>query len=173
MKRTLSLIIFITFLFNSIYSHAEKNQTLPKLAKPFPAVDFSLQGEDGNTYRLSNYRGQVVVMNFWATWCPPCRYEMPAMENLWQKVKGRGVVVLGINVGENADIIFEFTGQYPVSFPLPMDIDGKVIESYPVRGLPTTYVVDPSGMVTHRAVGSRDWDGDEILKQLMQLRKVR
>ena len=171
MKRLLTL--FIVCLLNSTYTQATENQTLPKLAKPFPAVDFSLEGEDGNTYRLSSYRGQVVVMNFWATWCPPCREEMPAMERLWQKVKDKGIVVLGVNVGENADIIFEFTGQYPVSFPLPMDIDGKVIESYPVRGLPTTYIVDPSGMVTHRAVGSRKWDGDLLIKELMQLRKSR
>ena len=173
MKHMFSVFVVITCLSNAVYTQAAENQTLPKLAKPFPAPDFSLQGEDGNTYRLSSYRGQVVVMNFWATWCPPCREEMPSMERLWQKVKGKGIMVLGVNVGEDADIIFEFTGQYPVSFALPMDIDGKVIASYPVRGLPTTYIIDPSGMVTYRAVGSREWDSDGLVKQLQSLSKVR
>lgn len=91
------------------------------------------------------------------------------MERLWQKVKDKNIVLLGINVGEDADTIFEFTGQYPVSFPLPMDSDGKVIEQYPIKGLPTTYIVNPQGMVTHRAVGSREWDQAWLVKILQGL----
>ena len=113
----------------------------------------------------------MLLVNFWATWCPPCREEMPSMERLWQKVKGKGIVLLGINVGENADTIFEFTGNYPVSFPLPMDLEGKVIESYPIQGLPTTFVIDPAGNVTHRAIGSREWDSPSMVKMLQGLRK--
>ena len=161
--------IFITTFFFTSSIYASGKQTLPELAKPFPAPDFNLKGEDGKHYRLSEYRGKVVVMNFWATWCPPCREEMPSMERLWEKVKDKNIVLLGINVGEDADTIFEFTGNYPVSFPLPMDIDGKVIESYPVRGLPTTYIVNPQGMVTHRVIGSREWDDEEMIKQLLLL----
>ena len=127
-----------------------ENQTLPKLAEPFIAPDFILKGEDGNTYRLKDYRGKVVILNFWATWCPPCREEMPSMERAWHQIKDKGIVMLGINVGEDADTIFEFTGQYPMTFPLPMDINGEVVEQYPIRGLPTTYIIDPAGMATLR-----------------------
>ena len=93
------------------------------------------------------------------------------MERMWKQIKGKGVTILAVNVGENADIIFEFLGQYPVTFPIPMDLDGEVIKNYPVTGLPTTYIVDPQGVVTHRAVGSREWDDPKLFEQLLQMRK--
>ncbi len=146
-------------------------QTLPKIAAPFRAPDFALQGEDGKTYRLADFRGSVVIVNFWATWCPPCRYEMPSLERAWSTLKNQKVVILAINVGENADVIFEFTGQYPVTFPLPMDLDGSVIKAYPVTGLPTTYIIDPDGFATHRVVGSREWDDPKLMDALLRMRK--
>jgi peroxiredoxin len=160
-------------MFLSIPAHAaSEGQTLPKVGQPFPAPDFNLKGEDGKNYRLSDYRGKVVVLNFWATWCPPCREEMPSMERAWQKMRGKGVVILAVNVGENADTVFEFTGNYPVSFPLPLDKDGKVIRDYPVTGLPTTYIISPEGKVTHRAVGSRHWDSQQMLQRLYDMTKT-
>lgn len=150
---------------------SENRQTLPVLKQPLAAPDFELQGEDGKTYKLSDYRGKVVVMNFWASWCPPCRYEMPSLERLWQKVKDKGVVVLGINVGESADAIFEFTGSYAMSFPIPMDIEGKVIKKYSVAGLPATYIISPDGLITHRAVGSREWDDKSVVEMLLKMQK--
>lgn len=152
-------------------SHSLPSPSLPEIGKPFAAADFSLPADDGKIYRLSDYKGKVVILNFWATWCPPCRREMPSLEKLWQKIKNQDMVVLAINVGENADTIFEFTGNYPVSFPLLMDKDGKVIKDYPAQGLPTTYIIDPRGIVTHRAVGGREWDDAAILTQLQTLRK--
>lgn len=146
-------------------------QTLPLLAAPFPAPDFTLRGEQGETYRLSAYRGKVVVLNFWATWCPPCRYEMPSMERAHQKVKGEGIVILAVNVGQGEDEVFAFTGQYSVTFPLPLDRDGTVVKQYPVIGLPTTFIIDPRGMVTHRAVGGREWDDEKLLGELRGLLK--
>jgi peroxiredoxin len=154
----------------SVVATEKGNQTLPKLAEPFAAPDFTLKGEDGKTYRLKDYRGKVVILNFWATWCPPCREEMPSMERAWQIIKDKGIVILAVNVGEDADTIFEFTGQYPVTFPLPMDINGEVIKQYPIRGLPTTYIIDPAGRATHRAVGSREWDDPVLLQQLEEMK---
>jgi peroxiredoxin len=153
------------------FAQQQAPQTVPALAEPFSAPEFTLEGEDGKTYGLSDFRGQVLVVNFWATWCPPCREEMPAMERAWEQVRDEGIVILGINVGEDADTIFEFTGQYPVSFPLPMDRDSLVIQRYRVRGLPTTYIIDPRGMVTHRAVGSREWDDPALLDALRAMRR--
>jgi peroxiredoxin len=150
-------------------THAAGNdavQTLQPLAKPFVAPDFTLRDDDGNTHRLSDYRGKVVVLNFWATWCPPCRYEMPSMERAHKKVQGENIVLLAVNVGESEDKVFEFTGQYPVSFQLLLDTDGTVIRKYPVIGLPTTFVIDPRGVVTHRAIGGREWDDEQLLGQL-------
>ena len=173
MKRLLVLIIGVLLQAGAALAADVQQQTLPALAKSFRAPNFTLQGEDGKTYRLSEYRGKVVVLNFWATWCPPCRYEMPSLERAWSMLKDKDVVVLAINVGEKADVIFEFTGQYPMSFALPMDLDGTVIKQYPVTGLPTTYVINPDGMVTHRAVGSREWDDPRMMNALLKLRKKR
>jgi peroxiredoxin len=163
--------LVLGFVFCAAYAADKAAQTLTTLDKPFPAPDFALKGEDGKTYRLADYRGKVVVLNFWATWCPPCRYEMPSMERAHQKVRGERIALLAVNVGENADQIFEFTGRYPVTFPLPLDLDGAVSRQYPVIGLPTTFVIDPRGMVTHRAIGGREWDDEKLLGELRKLLK--
>lgn len=108
-----------------------------------PAAEFSLKDLDGKVYRLADYRGRVVIVNFWATWCPPCRFELPSMEKAYQILKKQDVVMLGINVGEDADTIFSFTADYPVSFPLLLDKEATVIKQYPVIGLPTSYIINP------------------------------
>lgn len=170
-RSSISCLVWLLLAVGPAFAAEPVPQTLPKIEQPFVAPDFTLAGENGKTYHLADYRGQVVVINFWATWCPPCRQEMPSMERMWHKIKGKGVTVLAINVGENADIIFEFLGQYPLTFPIPMDLDGTVIQQYPVTGLPTTYIVNPQGMVTHRAVGSREWDDPKLYEQLLRMRQ--
>jgi peroxiredoxin len=178
--RTLTIILLlVTGLIQSVYADEKRpayvdnnrQQTLFPIKKPFMAPDFNLKGEDGKSYKLSDYRGQVVVLNFWTSWCPPCRYEFPAMERAWQKVKGKGVQFLAINMGEDEIAIWEFTGKYPVTFPLPMDRDGTVTKKYPVIGLPTTYVISAKGLVTHRAIGTREWEHPELLQKLYELKK--
>ena len=134
------------------------------------ASEFVLKDIDGKEYRLSQYRGKVVVVNFWATWCPPCREEMPSMERAYEKLKKSGILILAINIGEDEDAIFKFTADYPVSFPLLMDQDSRVINQWPVTALPTTYVVDPEGRIVYRAIGSREWDNEALLKKLEALR---
>jgi peroxiredoxin len=136
-----------------------------------PAPVFTLPDIDGRTHRLSDYRGKVVVVNFWATWCPPCREEMPAMQRAWEQVQNDDIVFLGINVGETEDEIFAFTGDYAVDFPLLMDRDSRVIQDWPIRGLPTTYVVDGEGHLAYRAIGGRAWDHPQVLDQIRALRR--
>jgi len=157
-------LVFLVIFHASFLIAAQTN--FPVVAKPFEAYNFTVKDIDGAEYRLSDYRGKVVVLNFWATWCPPCREEMPAMNRAHKKLSNDNVVILAINVGEDEDTIFEFTGNYPVAFPLLMDKDGKVIKRYPVMGLPTTYIISPTGIVTHRTVGGREWDNDQLLNEL-------
>lgn len=164
--RIIGLLVCSLMLLNV---SADDRLTLPRLAEPFRATDFTTVDESGGSHRLSDYRGKLVLLNFWASWCPPCRDEMPSMESLWQQVKDKPVVILAVNVGEDADTIFEFTGNYPVSFPLLLDRDGAIVESYPVRGLPTTYIISPRGLITHRVVGSREWDEARLVQGLLQL----
>jgi len=134
-----------------------------------PAPDFSLTDLDGETHRLSDYLGKVVVINFWATWCPPCRAEMPSMQRAWEILKPKGIIMLGIDVGEDEDTIFTFTANYPVEFPLLMDQDSSTISDWPVRGLPTTFIVDPQGRIIYRAIGGREWDEPGLLAAIEAL----
>ena len=164
----LSLFILVVSL-PSIAQQAGKGLT--QLPDRPQAPDFVLADIDGNQYRLSDYRGQVVIINFWATWCPPCRAEMPSMQRAWQQLEKDGILMLGINVGEDEDTIFQFTANYPVEFPLLMDQDSRVINQWPVRGLPTTFVVSPEGKITYRAIGGREWDDPDLLAMVRALQQ--
>ena len=158
------VLVFLAWCAPALAAPLKIGDTAPPLkvanwikGKP---IQFGAEGND-----------KVYIVEFWATWCPPCRYEMPSMERAHQKVQGEDIVLLAVNVGESEDQVFEFTGQYPVSFPLLLDTDGAVIKKYPVIGLPTTFVIDPRGVVTHRAVGGREWDNEQLLGQLRKLLK--
>jgi peroxiredoxin len=141
-----------------------ERQTLTPLEPRPDAPDFSLVDMDGATHRLSDLRGRTVIVNFWATWCPPCRDELPSMERAYVLLGDADVAMLAINVGEDEEIIFPFTANYPVTFPVLLDHDGSVVAQWPVRGLPTTYVVDPVGRVAYQAIGGREWDDPELLR---------
>jgi len=159
--RLLLATLLLTAMHPALAQRPGKGLT-PLLDKPY-APDFELTDIDGKVHRLSDYRGKVLIINFWATWCPPCREEMPSMQRAWNALKPEGLVMLAINVGEDEDAIFQFTGRYPVSFPLLMDSGSMVIGKWPVRGLPTTFVVDPQGRLVFRAIGGREWDDAALL----------
>ena len=135
------------------------------------APDFNLKDMEDKLHKLSSYRGRVVIVNFWATWCPPCRFELPSMDKAYQLLKQQDVVMLAINVGEDADTIFSFTADYPVSFPLLLDKDAVVIKQYPVIGLPTSYIINPQGQLVYRVIGTRDWTDPTLLKTIIDLKK--
>jgi peroxiredoxin len=117
------------------------------------APDFSLPLLNGGSVRLSDLRGQPVVLNFWATWCPPCIEEMPALEALWQQTSGQ-VVVLGVDQGERVETVARFLETTaPVTFPILMDPDQVVGYRYYVRSLPTTFFIDANGIIREIRVG--------------------
>lgn len=134
------------------------------------APEFDLAGPDGKRIRLSDFQGEPLIVNFWATWCPPCRAEMPSMQRAWEQMRDEGIAVVAINVGESAGDIKRFLDQEPVGFPLPMDESSQVVQAWPVRGLPTTFVVDPQGRLAYKAVGEREWDDPPLLKLVRGLR---
>jgi peroxiredoxin len=145
----------------SAFAYSEQSLTPYKGAQPAP--DFELVDVDGDKHRLSDYRGKPLIINFWATWCPPCREEMPSMNRAWSKVKD-DVSMLAINVGEDEDTIFIFSADYPIDFPVLLDRSGDVIREWPVKGLPTTFVLDREGNIRYMAVGAREWDDDALLE---------
>jgi peroxiredoxin len=167
---TLLFALCLALLTATAFAQQAGEGLTPLADKP-PAVDFTLADIDGKEYRLSDHRGQVVIVNFWATWCPPCRDEMPAMQRAWEQLRQENILMLGINVGEDADTIFLFTANYPVEFPLLLDRDSSVIDQWPVRGLPTTFIVDPQGRIRYQAIGGREWDDAGLLEKIRALKR--
>ena len=139
----------------------------PLPAKPAPALRLPSLG--GGQTDLAALRGQVVLVNFWATWCPPCRKEMPSMNRLAEKLKGRPFTLLGVNAGEDAATIQAFIQQVPVHFPLLLDEDGASIKPWQVFVFPTSYVLDKQGRLRLGLTGSIEWDAPETVARLEAL----
>lgn len=149
---------------------AKEEQTLTAIPDRPLAPDFALQDPEGHTQRLADYRGKPVILHFWATWCPPCREEMPSMQRAHEALKADGIAVIAVNVGEDLETIDQFLEDEPVDFALPMDTDSKVAPRYPMRGLPATFVIDPQGRLAFSAMGSRAWDDPRLLDQVRALK---
>ena len=164
-------IIVNIFACWSLAASALAGETLTSIPGKVMAPDFSLQDTGGKTHRLSDYRGRPVIINFWTTWCPPCREELPSMNRAWHLIEEEGIAMLAINMGEDEDTIFIFSADYPTDFPILMDQSGEVIEQWPVKGLPTTYVIAPDGTIAYRAIGSREWDARELLDIVRALKE--
>ena len=124
----------------------------------------------GVEHSLEQYRGKVVVVNFWATWCPPCVEELPSLENAWQRYRQQGLVVLAVS-GEESDVVTSFLERLPsdITFPVLIDHDMKSGDRWQIRGLPTTVVVDRSGDVHWRAEGQLDFSASDVNKKLLAL----
>ena len=144
---------------------------LTPVPKAAAAPAFTLQDMDEERHSLKDLRGKVVLLNFWATWCPPCRREMPSMERLYQKLKGDDFTVIAVNQMEDEDHVFAYIGQLQVdpSFTILFDRDSTVSSSFSVNGLPTTYLIDKQGNIRYRAIGGREFDHPEVEKQIRQL----
>jgi len=141
------------------------------LAAPVIAPDFTLDDMDAKPHALHDYRGKVVLINFWATWCPPCRKEMPALEALYQKLGGESFAVLAVNQWEDADHVFAYTGDLNVfpTFPILFDPESTISEQYGVKGLPTSFLIDKKGQLVYRAVGGRDFDHPQVEQLIREL----
>jgi peroxiredoxin len=142
----LLLILFLSLGFMSAGQAEGKN----KLAE-----NFTLKSKSGKNIKLSEYRGQVVLINFWASWCGPCRAEMPVLEKLYKKYKSLGFVVLGINVDDKKSKADALLKKIPVSFPILYDTEKKVTELYNVSAMPSSYFVDRDGKVRQLHRGYR------------------
>ena len=138
--------------------------------QPFVVPDFSLVDAEGSLQHLSTGRGRVVLVNFWATWCPPCLAEMPSLEALYQSYKDRGLEVLAVSSDtQGAQIVLPFVTQNRLSFPVLLDPSGEVTRLYGVASLPTTYVLDREGRLVTVAVGGRDWLHNEAQELIVPL----
>ncbi|MEK7716129.1 MAG: TlpA disulfide reductase family protein [Pseudomonadota bacterium] len=171
MKPAASFVLVLALML----LHGARADSTPQTMTAVPdkpaAPDFALKDADRKLHRLSEQRGKVVLVNFWATWCPPCRREMPSMQRAWKKLQGRNFEMYAVNVGEDEDTIFGFTFSTGVelTFPILLDRDALVIKAWPVIALPTSFVIDPQGRIVYRAVGGREWDDPQLLRQIREL----
>lgn len=146
---------------------------LTPITQPTQAPALRLKNLDEETIDIADLKGKVVVVNFWATWCPPCRREMGSLERLYQATKDRSVEVLAVNIGEDEDTVFSFTGTVEPSptFQMLLDLDAALMNQWKVRGLPTTFIVGPDGKLAYRAVGGREFDHPDIVNKVLKLNK--
>ncbi len=119
---------------------------------------------------LNHYKGKVVLINFWATWCPPCVHEMPSMQRLQEKMQGKPFVILAVNMAEDKATVREFlTTKVRVNFPVLFDSNGKALQDWGVYAFPTSFVVDKNGLIRYALFGSIDWDESEIVNKIAAL----
>jgi peroxiredoxin len=120
--------------------------------------DIDLKDLNGATIRFSDFKGKIVFLNFWTTWCPSCRYEMPSLENLHTKFKNRDFVVVAVDMQEPAVSVKKFFKEYKLTFMALLDSEGKVADMFGIRSIPTTFILDKRGRIIGGAVGARKWD---------------
>jgi thiol-disulfide isomerase/thioredoxin len=136
-----------------------------------PAPELHLADMDGNKASLASARGKWAFVHFWASWCGPCRREMPAIQQLTQDMQGKPIAFYIVNTAEDEDTIFEFLAAAAPELNTLMDSDGLATEQWQPRGLPATYLVDPDGIIRYQALGGRDWHAapyQGFLQKLMQ-----
>jgi len=129
-------------------------------------VDFTLPLLNGTNITLSQFKGKVVFLNFWATWCGPCRSEMPSIEAVYQNLKNKGLEILAVNLGDSKNKVSSFMNEYKLSFTAVLDEKDITGSYYNVRAIPTTYIIDRRGLIIARLVGSIDWNTPKVIAAL-------
>jgi len=179
-KTHLSILlgIFFSILLGTTlfvrYNSAESrnyglNLGVQEYAVPLEAKDFTLTDINNKRVSLKNYRGKIVMLNFWATWCLPCRQEMPSMEKLYRQFKDKGFVVISVASGEDSKSVNAFIKKYNITFPALLDSNLEVTDHYKVWALPTTYFINPKGEIIGRVQGSRDWGTEEATQYIASI----
>ena len=136
-----------------------------------PAPDFTLRGADGRNLRLAEQRGQVVLINFWASWCGPCRQEMPQLNRLHEKYRSAGFLMLGVNIDDDARLGASTAARWGVKFPVLLDADKTVSRLYDLGSMPATVLVDRDGRVRYLHRGYREGAEDIYEREIRELVK--
>jgi len=127
------------------------------------APDFSLKDLTGKKVEIKDYKGKIIFLNFWATWCVPCKEEMPSLEVLHERFKGEKFVLLTVSVDyEGLKVVHGFLDKHSYTFPVLLDPNGETLDLFEVKGIPITFIIDKKGRVIGRALGPRDWRSPEV-----------
>lgn len=143
-----------------------------QVLKDWPGGDtpnLQLKDIDGRTRDLAQYRGKVVLINFWATWCEPCRNELPSLQRLRQRLGEHSFEVLAVDVGEGDARVRTFLEKVPIPFPVLLDGDSVAMKAWKVRGLPSTYIVDGNGVIRYWFMGELDWAQEQVVTTIRTL----
>lgn len=161
MRRAAWLVLaLVVGLPQEVRADAFKELELLRPGRAVAAADFSVPDLAGQPLRLRDFKGKVVLLNFWATWCPPCKEEMPSMERLYRRHKDRGFTILALSIDSGGQApVATFSKRLGLTFPIGLDSKMTVANEYAVRGLPATFVIDQKGLIVAVAIGPRDWDG--------------
>jgi cytochrome c biogenesis protein CcmG/thiol:disulfide interchange protein DsbE len=155
------LATFVYVIFASIHEKV--------IAVGDSAPDFSIKADNGRTVSASNFGGKLLVLNFWATWCPPCVEEFPSLDQFQQQFANAGVVVLGVSVDKDEKIYRNFLSRARVSFLTARDPENKINADYGTFRYPETYIIDSSGKVVQKIVGKADWNDERMIGYVKSL----
>lgn len=161
--KKLILGLFCLFFLASAQAHELK----PWKGGATPPL--ALKDLSGKTHNLEDYRGKVVMVQFWATWCPPCLKEMPAMQRLEKKMAGKPFVILAVNMGETGKDVSEFINRMKINFTVLMDEEGKGVGDWKVFVAPSTFLLGPEGNIRYTLQGGAEWDEPVYLKAIGEL----
>lgn len=169
------MLLLLLFASLALAGCSEQQDEQPRatsgVGKGQQAPDFTLSDMQGKKVSLADFRGKVVLINFWASWCPPCRKEMPSMERLYRQYQQQGLVILAVNVEKNgAQAVQRFLQQTPYSFPILLDTDAEVQNRYKVFRFPESFIIDRNGKVVEKVIGAIDWTSGstfELIKFLL------
>lgn len=148
----------------------EQLESVDIIARRPESFDGSIHARrlSGRPFNLSDFSGQWVVLNFWATWCPPCREEMPSLNRLHDKLSDK-VTIVGVNIGEKKETVQSFVEEQDLTFTMLLDRSRAIAETFDVRALPESWIIDPEGRVVGSALGPRDWDEQEMIELFKHL----
>lgn len=139
--------------------------------QPRKAPDFDLPLLAGGTASLSAQQGKVVILNFWATWCPPCREEMPSMETFYRRFKDQGLEIFAVDGGEDTATVQRFIRQNGYTFPILLDRNNRVNSNYGITAIPSSFILDRSGNIVAMVMGSKRWDDPKVIAAFTALLK--
>lgn len=166
-KNLIILTVFSILLSVSSVSAVAPWEIEDLMGKEMPS--FSLMDMSGKTVSQDTFRGKVLLINFWATWCAPCKVEMPSLNNLFRRLRDRGLMVLAISVDDSDEAVHKFLKETPLDFPVLRDPQIDVSMKYKVYAYPTTFLVDKRGLIKKNYMGESDWLDDEIVKIIEEL----
>jgi peroxiredoxin len=166
MKKISLILAFVLLTAMGAYSPADSDKNPPVIEK---APDFSLKDLGGRTVSLGSLRGKVVLLNFWATWCPPCVSEMPSLNKLYLELKPRGLQVVAISLDRSAESVKEYINEKGFKFFVLLDADGVVVKRYKVFSTPTTFLIDRKGNIVGRFYGEYDWQDPDVRSKIEKL----